>query len=212
MFNIFKKKSKTLQNKFEDKLSKKVLEIGATLELTAEKIVLVDKVKKEINEILKSTNGDTKQLVKFIKIPVYINKQAGKILKLLNEEYFILEQQGIRAILLSLITSKKIQLKTSPMFLLEPIEKINEYFFLLQFYKYYSYQIGLTGFDSKINKKLKQYIKGTPINNISLDEITMLKDAISRDNEASNFVLEYKANKENQKNFKKADTQCSNKN
>ena len=65
---------------------------------------------------------------------------------------------------------------------------------------------GLGGFESKIQKKYNKFMKKmnkTDINNLALDEIIGLQEAISRDSEATDFVLNYE--KENEVSKKVSD-------
>lgn len=189
MFRFFVKK----HNDTAKKKSKKVFSDGVNLEITAGNKQIIEQVKVDIENILKITNFDVKKMLEYVEIPVYIRQNASSVLKFFKEEGFLVEQFGLKALVLSIFTGCGIKFYTPAMFLLEPIEKVNKYFFLHEFYKYYSFKLGLPGYDSDIQNDLIKYFYGIKkMEKLSMEKIVLLKEAISRDNEATDFVLELK--------------------
>ena len=87
------------------------------------------------------------------------------------------------------------------MFVLRPL-KVDIYYMLHQFYQWYSYKMGMPGFDKKERENLKQLFKTLSTDEMSkltLGEIIDLKETIERDKEAIDFVinlsLEYESSK-----------------
>ncbi len=156
--------------------------------------------KKELKEnilaIIKNTNCECEKLLNYIQAAgtdVYYFANAKKALEPIKEEPgFITEQKGFEAVYLSFITERRFKLYTKPMFVVD--ENYNDKYTLLHnFYKWYSMKSGMSGFEYEVQKKLKQYIRsnGIDVKGLNLDEVGMLKQAVQRDQEATDFVMEY---------------------
>lgn len=185
-----------------DDLSKTVVSEGANLTLNSKSKDLVKQVEQNIKVIIEQSNCDINKLLGYIKASgtkVYRIFNAKKLLKNIGEEEgFIPEKKGFDALYLSFITMDGIKLKTAPMFVLNK-RKLEKYLILYGFYKWYSFKSGLGGFEYEIQKKYNKYLKNitkSNIKNIPLDEIAGLQEAIARDKEATDFVLNYE--KENE--------------
>ena len=114
MFGFFAKRNKVLTKK----TSKKVFSDGVKLEITANNKNIIAQVKTDIENILKTTDFDVEKMLKYVEIPVYIRKNASTVLKLFREEGFLVEQFGLKALVLSVFTGGGIKFHTPAMFLL----------------------------------------------------------------------------------------------
>lgn len=182
---------------FSDDLQKNVLSDGIDATFDVKKKELIDKVKAEVSAIVEQTNCEPEKLLEYVKIyktPVYRINCANNILKNIQEEAgFIGEKFGIEALYLSTITFSGFSLKTPAMFVLDN-KKQDRLDILYNFYKWYSMKSGLSGFEYHTQKMLKKYYNNPNLlsyKKLRLENIIRLQEAISRDNEATNFVLEY---------------------
>ena len=69
---------------------------------------------------------------------------------------------------------------------------VDIYYMIHQFHKWYSFELGLPGFDYKDQQNFKRIfktLKQEDITNLSIQEIISLKEAIARDIEAIDFVV-----------------------
>ena len=118
-----------------------------------------------------------------------------------EEEGFVPPKKGLKALYLnffvSLLCDKKFKLsfKTQELFVLRDME-INVYYMLHQFHKWYGFKKNLPGYDDKSQQLFKRNLdKMTEDKVLTVDEIVMLKEAIARDAQATDFVI--KLSKEN---------------
>ena len=119
-------------------------------------------------------------------------------MKLINEEEgFITPAKGVKAFILNLFVNltcyKKlvISFKSNGMFILRPLN-IDMYYMIHQFHKWYSFELGLPGFDFVDQQNFKRIFKTLSqedITNLSIQEIISLKESIARDIEANDFVV-----------------------
>lgn len=178
-------------------LSKTILSDGANVTLNSKSKNLVEQVYENIKAIVSQTECDGNKLLGYVKASntnIYFVRNANKLLKNIDEEEgLITEQRGVAALYLSIITLSGIKFKTEPMFVFE--KKNPERFLVLyNFCKWYSMRSGLGGFEYGVQKKYNRYLKNIKKVNaekIPLDEIILLQEAISRDKEATDFVLNY---------------------
>ncbi|MBE7712330.1 MAG: hypothetical protein E7Z87_01140 [Cyanobacteria bacterium SIG26] len=193
-FLLDKLKSSTKRN-YVNKTTKKVIGNAADLTLNSETLKLIEKAKENVTAIAKQTNCDPQALLDYIKAaktPVFKVAHADKFLNLIKEEEgLIYEKKGIVALYLSLITKKQFQLSTEPMFILRE-GNIDKHYMLHHFYRWYSLKLDLPGFDYDTQKKFKASLfKKLPINKLSIEDIYAIKEAVARDQEATDFVLEF---------------------
>ena len=187
----------TTKRTYRNKTSKNVLGQGADLILNSQTLKMIDEVKNKVTEIVKQTNCEPDALLNYIKsakTQIYKIDNADKFLNLIKEEEgLIYEKQGFEALYLSLITGQGIKFKTEPMFVMRN-GTIDKFYLLHNFYRWYSLQSGLEGFEYKTQKLFKKFIYENSDNltkSLSMEEIIALKEAIARDNEASEFVINY---------------------
>ena len=71
---------------------------------------------------------------------------------------------------------------------------IDKFYMLHNFYRWYSMKAGLPGFEYEVQKLFKKIVLENAdylIKKLSMEKIISLKEAIARDNEASEFVINY---------------------
>ncbi len=152
--------------------------------------------KNNILAIIKSTNCECEKLLSYIQAAgtdVHYLANAQKALAPIKEEPgLISEQKGFEAVYLSFITERRFRLYTKPMFVIDK-NFVDKYSILQNFYKWYSLKSGLPGFEYGIQKKLKQYLRssGQQVRGLNLDEVEELQQALLREQEATDFVLDY---------------------
>ena len=117
---------------------------------------------------------------------------------ILGREVFISPISGLKAFYLNFFTALlsekrlKFSFKPEAMFVLKDAEP-SIYFILHQFYLWYGYTKGLPGYDEKSRSLLKAHIdvmSESDVNGMSVEEIIGLKEAIARDREAAEFVIQ----------------------
>lgn len=148
----------------------------------------------EVKEIVTKNIKHPEKLLEYIQengTKVFKTPFADKLLKLAGEEEgFITPTTGINAFILNLVLEHKIAFKTEPMFVLRDMP-VNIYVMTHQFHKWYSYKMGLPGFDEDAQQKFKkiwEYEIDENVQLLSFEEIVSLKEAINRDIEAIDFV------------------------
>lgn len=213
IYALLEKKEKSLKIRLDkhfkrsstNSTSKTVMSSNATLTLTSETLKNAQLVRENVEAIVKKTGGNPLELLEFIKskgTPVYRPANADKFLNLIGEEEgFIVEQHGKDALLLNIFTGRGINFKSVPMFVMRE-GNIDPYYFLHHFYRWYAMKYRLPGFDSKAQKLLKIFLKNANderLKNLNLDDMLALKEAIARDNEASDFVIALAKHKDGSK-------------
>ncbi len=194
--NLQDKLKKTTKNSFTNKTSKHVLGTAADLTLNSKTLKNIEEVREKVSAIVKQTNCDPEQLLAYVKsakTPVYKINNADKILNLLKEEEgLIYEKRGFEAFILGLVTGQGMKFKTEPMFLLRS-GVIDKYYMLHHFYRWYSLKSDLPGFDYETQKRFKAYLyeNNDDVKGLSLEAIIDLQEAVARDQEATEFVLDY---------------------
>ncbi len=204
--NIQNKLKKTTKRSFTNKTSKTIFGTAANVTLNTETQKLIELVKTNVSTIIKKVDCNPEELLNYVKAantPVYKINNADKLLGFIQEEEGIIyEQEGITALYLSIITGQGIKFKTQPMFILRDGE-IDKYYMLHHFYRWYSIKSNLPGFEYSVQKKFKQFIVDNSdemLKKFTMEDIVALKEAIARDQEATEFVLEYSKQVEGSKN------------
>lgn len=204
--NIQNKLKKTTKRSFTNKTSKTIFGTAANVTLNTETQKLIELVRTNVSTIIKKVDCNPEELLNYVKAantPVYKINNADKLLGFIQEEEGIIyEQEGITALYLSIITGQGIKFKTQPMFILRDGE-IDKYYMLHHFYRWYSIKSNLPGFEYSVQKKFKQFIVDNSdemLKKFTMEDIVALKEAIARDQEATEFVLEYTKQVEGSKN------------
>ena len=201
---LTKRLSRHLRTSSSNSTSKTVVSKGVTMTLNAETERNKDLVLKNVSDIIKGCNSDISKLLAFIEskgTKVIRLENADKILSVIKEEEgLITPLEGIEALYINTVTHSGFSLKSKPMFVMRN-GQIDPYYMAHQFYKWYALQMKLPGFDFMSQKIFKIYLNsdGAIHSNITLDEMTGLKEAIARDQEATTFALDLAKQKEGSK-------------
>lgn len=202
---LSKKLSKHLKNSSSNKTTKTIVSKDVTVTFNAETEKSKELVKKNVTDIIRSCNNDPTKLLNFIEskgTKVIKIDNADKILAVIKEEEgLITELEGIEALYINIITNSGFSFRSKPMFIMRN-GQIDPYYMAHQFYKWYALKMGLPGFDFMSQKifKISLNSNGAVFSNLNLDEMTGLKEAIARDQEATSFALELAKSKEGSKN------------
>jgi len=201
---LTKRLSRHLTTSSSNSTSKTVVSKGVTMTLNAETERNKDLVLKNVSDIIKGCNSDISKLLAFIEskgTKVIRLENADKILSVIKEEEgLITPLEGIEALYINTVTHSGFSLKSKPMFVMRN-GQIDPYYMAHQFYKWYALQMKLPGFDFMSQKIFKIYLNsdGAILSNLTLDEMTGLKEAIARDQEATTFALDLAKQKEGSK-------------
>lgn len=172
--------------------------------LTAETEKKKELVKLNVADIIKACNNDSAKLLAFIEskgTKIVKLDNADKILSVINEEEgLVTSLEGFEGLYINIVTESGLSFKSKPMFIMRNGE-IDPYYMAHQFYKWYSLYMGLPGFDFMSQKLFKITLNSDDaiLSELSLDEMTGLKEAIARDSEATIFALELAKSKEGSK-------------
>lgn len=204
--NLQKKLRNTTKRSFTNKTSKTILGTAADVTLNTETQKSIELVKTNVSAIVKKVNCNPEDLLNYVKAantPVYKINNADKLLSFIKEEEgLIYEQEGFNALYLSIITGSGIKFKTPPMFILRDGE-IDKFYMLHHFYRWFSLKTNLPGFEYDIQKKFKSFLidnSEEAINKFTMEDIISIKEAIARDQEATEFVLSYTKQVDGSKN------------
>ena len=201
---LTKKLNKHLKTYSSNSTSKTVMSTGVTMTLQAETEKNKELVKKNVTDIVKGCNNDSGKLL------AYVESKGTKVIKLDNadkllyaikeEEGLVTELKGLEALYINIITNSGFSFKSEPMFIMRNGD-IDKYYMAHQFYKWYAMKMNLPGFDFISQKLFKIYLNSDEpiLSNLNLDEMVGLKEAIDRDQEATNFALEIAKSKEGSK-------------
>lgn len=188
---------------FTNSTSKTVLTKDFTVNFNSETEKNKQKLKDEVTHILKEFNNDVDKILGYIELEgtkVYNLKFAEPLLKLIGEEKgFLTAIDGFKALLLNLILEKKFSFKSEDIFVVED-KNVEPYSLIHQFHKWYAKKLNLPGFDKKAQKIFKKYLKNDKdVSKLKMEEIISLKEAIARDTDAINFVVDLAKNSEGSK-------------
>lgn len=186
---------KSLKGSYSNKTSKTILSATEHITLKTQTEKKKELVKRNIAEIIKNCKNNPQELMEYVKnegTKVHRIHNSDKLLNAIGEnEGFITELQGLKALYLNLLTNEGISLKSKPVFIMRN-GNIEPVLMLHNFYKWYSMKTGLPGFDYKTQEMFKKYMKNinTDISRLSTEDILNLQEAIDRDKEATAFCLE----------------------
>ncbi len=203
----FAKKKKTMKG---NSSAKAAISSGCSVNFTAKTQENKAQIESNLKVILKSFENMPEKMMLYIErngTPVIRDSRAGEILDIIREEQgYIRELKGLKALILNLMLYKKFSFNTSPMFLLDEGE-VDKYAMIHQFYKWYAMKFGMPGFDESTQENFNKYIDENcylNLKNLEVDDILALKEAIARDVDAINFVTDIaKQNEGSKKALKK---------
>ncbi len=193
----YQKKMNALNFNKKDSMSKNIMTSGASLTFSVELEKNKQKVRNDVTKLAKENLDNLYNLLEYAKqrgAKFYSIKNAKKLLSLIKEEPgLIFPKKGKEALFINLLTEQKVSFKTDAIFIFED-EKLSIYSLLYEFYKWYSYKMALPGFDEESYSKVKnidELENPETIETLSYDDIIKLKQAISRDREAMEFVMSF---------------------
>lgn len=185
----------SLKGSYSNKTSKTIISSTEHMTLSSQTQKNIELVRKNVEDIIKACENNPYKLIEYIEAAgtkVYKLPHADKVLQTIGEEEgLICELKGLRALYLNLCTGAGFSLKTKPEFVMRD-GQIEPLYMLHHFYKWYSLQMNLPGFDFKTQQNFKKYLKNpndTSITALSVNDILNLQEAIARDKEATEFCL-----------------------
>ena len=198
---LSKRLKRTLGSSYTNSTSKTVFSKSDSLKFTGQTKKNKEKLDFDVKTVLKKYENDPDKLLKFVEskgTKVCKIHRADIFLKLIGyEEGLIGNLKGLKALYLTLVLTILAQqvglsFKTEPMFVLGK-QPVNSYNTIQQFHKWYAMKLKLPGFDFEAQANFQKFLGNTKdddIKSLSMDEILGLKEAIARDVEAINFVVE----------------------
>lgn len=183
--------------------SKTYLTASEKMTLNAQEKFYAKEVVDNAKSVFKKHLQDPEKIFEYIEergTPIFVVKKANKILWFIGEEEgFIPPKTGILAVflwvLLNIFSSQKISFgfKTPAMFVVRGFD-VSAYFLAYQLYHWMAFTKNLSGYDPKTIKNFKNIFNidrdPTAIKNLSIEEILSLQEAIARDVEAIDMVVE----------------------
>ncbi|MDD3237886.1 MAG: hypothetical protein PHV37_07300 [Candidatus Gastranaerophilales bacterium] len=187
---------------FKDSTTTTSMNGACTLKLTTKTEANKAKVNLTAKEIIKKNIKTPEKLLDLIQAKgtkVYKFAIAEKVLGIIGEEEgFITPLKGLNAIFLNLcigiFCEKKINLntETKEMFIMRNLP-VDIYVMSHQFHKWYGYKMHLPGYDADTQRKFKHIYKtfdDAEIKEFSMAEVISLKEAVARNVESIDFVVE----------------------
>ncbi len=201
---------KSLKGSYKNKTSKTIIAGSEHMTLTSETEKNKDLVRKNVEDILKNCENNPFKLLEYVEAAgtnVLKLSLADKILQTIGEEEgFIPELYGLKALYLNLYTKSGFSFKSKPIFIIRNGNgTIDPLFLIHHFYKWYAMKMNLPGFDYKSQQNFKKYLKdiNKDMTTLSLEDMLSLQEAINRDQEATNFCLELTQRTEGAKKVQK---------
>lgn len=201
-----RKSVRNMETSYSNATSKKVFGFAASLEISSQTKNNKIKLDNSVKTLLKKYDNNPEKLLDFVRksgTNVYRIPFADKILSLIGyEEGFMSSMDGFKALYLNIavhfLSREKINfsLHIEPMFVLRNMP-LDTYCMVQQFYKWYAMKLNLPGFDTQSQKNFQKFLAPSQDENIkelSIEEILGLKEAIARDVEAINFIVDLAKN------------------
>lgn len=212
MFDFIKKLifGKKLKRNFKP-ISKKTFTAAGSFESTGETEKNKLKLDNGVKIILKKFANNPEMLLKFIEksgTEIYRLNFANKLLRLIGyEEGFVIPTKGLKSLyintVISIFASKKVKfsLETEPKFILNK-KPVDQYFMIQQFYKWYAKKLNLPGFEPEAQDNLQKFLNSTDedFKDLSIEELLELQEAIARDVESIDFIVDMAKNTDGSKN------------
>ena len=191
---FIKGRQKNMLNKLKKNSSKVVLTGSCSLNFSAKTEENKKKLEHNITSILNKYENMPEKILSYIEkngTKVIRKKNAEKVLDIIREEQgYLRELHGVKAFILNVWLFKKLGLKTQSMFLLTEGD-LDKYLVIHQFYKWYAMKLDMPGFDFQSQENFRKYLDENSclnLNNLDIDDIIGLKEAIARDVDAIDFV------------------------
>lgn len=191
--SLSKKLNKHFETSATNSTSKTVISTAYTMTLNSVTQKNIELVKTTVTGMVKQFNYHPGKLLDFViakGTPVIKIKDATKKLaKIKLNQGFIGEITGLDAIYLGFITGLNMGMSTVPIIAIED-GKLETTFIIHEFYKWFSYYKGLPGFDKVSQELFRASLAGTlNMKSLTLKQMTGLREAINRDQEATDFAL-----------------------
>lgn len=151
-----------LDTSFSNSTSKTIISGTETVTLSAQTNQNIELVRKNVSEIMSACANNPGKLLEYIEAQgtkVYKLKNADKILKSIGEEEgLITSLKGFKALYINFFIKHKIGFTSTPAIVLsEGI--IEPYYLLREFYKWYSLNMKLPGFNFEAPGKFQKVFK-----------------------------------------------------
>ncbi len=179
---------------------------GATLTLSVNLEKNRKKVENDVENLAKENIYHIENILNFAiekGVECYFISNAEKLLKPINEECgLIFPEKGIKALYLNLISNGSFSFNSDLKFIFDKNSN-SPYTILYNFYKWYSLYLNLPGFDKETLSKFKHiedFEQPQNVEKLTYKEIMDLKQAIARDREAMEFVVNFMKKIEGSKN------------
>ena len=188
--------SSHLKSSYANSTSKTVIGKAATLDISAKTLANIDAVKNEMTSLVNKSKYSPDTLLEYIKdngIKTVFVRDITKLLNLMGEEQgFITERRGLDGLILNLLAGNGLSFKSKPVVVLEEGNK-DFYYLLFTVYKLSGFLHKLPGYDFEAQSLFKTYSKfgdKADTSRLKIEQLSALKEAVARDNEASSFVIE----------------------
>ena len=196
----------SLRPEYQKSFNKKYFSKGCSLDINADAKSKIESVRARAFELVNLYNKSSLGLLNYIEqrgYKVIQNKYAKRLLTLAEEKSgFIPPNKGFKALYLNLISGQGFSFESKPFFMLEKKE-LSLIEILHDFYLWLAMDTGLPGFDPETrNLFIKYFVRGedTLLKHIHINQMLKLKEAVSRDKEAIEFVIDFdKINKNSKK-------------
>lgn len=205
-----RKLKRNFKSVYSNSTSKKKITQAASLELTAKTDKNKTKLKNNVSVILKKYENNPQKLLEFIQrsgTKVYKIPFANKILGLIGYEEGFIIAEGLKGLYVNIVVPLlagekiKLSLEAEPIFVLRNLP-LDSYYMIQQFHKWYAMKLNLPGFDSESQNNFQKFLNSNDedIKSLSVEEILGLKEAIARDVEAINFIVDLAKSTDGSKN------------
>lgn len=204
--NMLNKKKKAMINALKEKqgktsysgnTGKKIISSNETVTLNTQTDKIRKEIKQEVTNLYKTFEGDSDKLLDYVMshgTKVYRTSNASVLLEKINEHTgFITPLEGTKAVYVNSITGGGLGTSSEAMFIVNSDKEIDFYMLLREFYLWYSYKKNMDGFDFETQEVFKKYMnnkKNPKMAKLSYDDMCSLQEALDRDSEANEFVME----------------------
>lgn len=187
--------SKHLDTTFTNSTTKTMISSTETITFSTETEKNIKLVSENVFNIMKSCGNNPIKYIEYMEAEgtkVFRIKDASKKLQKINEdEGLITELNGKKALYMNFILGLGLSFTFKPALVMS-FGEIEPYYMLREFYKWYSLKTGLPGFNFTAQENFKKYLKNindSSIKNLNYKDMLELKEAIARDSEANEFVI-----------------------
>jgi hypothetical protein len=180
-------------NSPKQKKRKKIYGKGYLLSLDSVADVEKNQMEEELTLIIKNTNATQEGILNYIQeqgTPVFYLKNSF-IIDMFNEG-FNYPERGLKGLLASLILNKKLSFKIDEFMIIPSEQRLNLYILIYHLYNWFAFKHGIAGVDAQTQRLLNKYLYNATeadFSKLNLSDIYSLKDAISQDKAAIEFIF-----------------------